>query len=181
MTGLKNKIFLSVISLIIGLALGLILAKPTEEKEETIIKYVTVERIDTLKIDKPVVVYKDRIRNITRVKIDSIYKDFKPSDYNYKFDTINRKFEAHLQGWGGLDKISIVSKHKDSIIEKTITKTLLVNKNSLYLWAGYSLKPSTQIGVDYTIKNIVIVGGNIDYDKNTGIITPGIKLGIKLK
>jgi len=181
MLDLKNKIILSVVSLVVGIVLGLILAKPAEEKTEIKYKYITVNRTDTLKIDKPIVVYKDRIKNTTTIKVDSIYKDFKPSDYSYKFDTINKKFEAHLQGWGGLDKINIVSKHKDSIIEKTITKTLLVNKNTLYLWGGYSFKPSYQAGVDYTIKNTIIVGGAIDYDNNTGKTTPMIKIGIKLK
>jgi len=170
-----------IISLILGIVIGLLLAKPAEEKTEIKYKYIIKERTDTLKIDKPIVVYKDKIKNITIVKIDSIYKEFKPKDYTYKLDTINKKFEAHLEGWGGLKKINIISKHKDSIIEKTITNTLVVNKSTLYLWGGYSFKPSYQAGVDYTIKNTIIVGGAIDYDKNTGKTTPMIKVGIKLK
>jgi|GEM_PF-4557071 len=181
MQDLKNKIIFSVVSLIVGIIIGLFLANPAKEKTETIIKYITVERTDTLIVNKPTVVYKDRIKNREIIKIDSVYKEFKPKDYAYKYDTINKKFEAHLQGWGGLSKVEIISKHKDSIIEKTVTETLLVNKNTLYLWGGYSFKPSYQVGVDYTIKNILIVGGNIDYNQNTGIVTPAIKLGIKLK
>lgn len=178
---MKNNIILIVISLVVGIILGLLLAKPAEEKTKTEYKYITVERTDTLKIDKPVLVYKDKIVNITKIKVDSVYKDFKPSDYSYKFDSINNKFEAHLEGWGGLKKVNIISKHKDSIIEKTVTKTLLVNKSTLYLWGGYSFKPSYQAGVDYTIKNKIIVGGAIDYDRELGKTTPMIKMGIIIK
>lgn len=181
MLDLKNKIIFSVISLVVGIILGLLWAKPAEEKTKTEYKYIVKERTDTLKIDKPVVVYKDRVKNKIIIKTDSVYKDFKPSDYSYKLDTIDKKFEAHIEGWGGLKKIEVVSKHKDSIIEKTVTKTLVVNKSSLYLWGGYSFKPSYQAGVDYTIKNKVIVGGAIDYDRNIGTITPMVKIGIKLK
>lgn len=178
---MKNTIIISAISLVVGIILGLLLAKPAEEKTKTEYKYITVERTDTLKIDKPIVVYKDKIVNITKIKVDSVYKNFKPSDYNYSFDSINNNFEAHLKGWGGLDKVNIISKHKDSIIEKTVTKTLVVNKSSLYLWGGYNFKPSYQAGVDYTIKNKIIVGGAIEYDNNTGKTTPMVKLGIKIK
>lgn len=168
-------------ALIIGFALGLLLAKPAKASSVTKIRYVTVERRDTISITKPVVVYKDRVKNTETIKIDSVYRDFKPSDYKYTLDTINSKFEAHLAGWGGLDKVNIISKHKDSIITKTITNTLVSNKSTLYLWGGYDIKPSYKIGVDYTIKNILIVGGNIDFDKNTQKITPGVKIGIKIK
>ena len=181
MLDLKNKIIFSVVSLIIGIVLGILLAKPAEEKTEIKYKYITVERTDTLKIDNPIVVYKDKIKNTITIRVDSVYKDFKPSDYTYKLDTINKKFEAHIEGWGGLKKINIISKHKDSIIEKTITNTLVVNKSTLYLWGGYNFKPSYQAGVDYTIKNTIIVGGAIDYDNNSGKTTPMVKIGIKLK
>ena len=176
-----EKLKYIIISLIVGIVLGLLLAKPAEEKTEIKYKYITVERTDTLKVDNPTVVYKDKLKNTTIVRVDSVYKDFKPSEYAYKYDSINDKFKVHLEGWGGLSKINIISKHKDSIIEKTITKTLLVNKSTLYLWGGYSFKPSYQAGVDYTIKNTIIVGGAIDYDNSTGTTTPMIKIGIKLK
>jgi hypothetical protein len=177
----KNKFIFSLVSLVIGIIIGLWLAKPAKEKTEKTIKYITVERTDTLVIDKPVVEYIDRTKNTETIKIDSVYKDFKPSDYSYKFDTINKKFEAHLQGWGGLSKIDIISKHKDSIIEKTIKETITVNKNTLYLSGGYSLAPSYQAGIDYTIKNWIIIGGNVDYNQKTGTLTPAVKIGVKLK
>lgn len=181
MQDLRNKAILSVISLVLGVIIGLFLAKPAKEKIVTTVKYITIDRTDTLTINKPIVVYKDRVKNTETIKIDSVYKEFKPSDYTYSFDSVNNKFEAHLKGWGGLSKINIISKHKDSIIEKTIKETVIVNKNTLYLSGGYSLNRSYQAGIDYTIKNWIIVGGNLDYNQSTGIVTPAIKLGIKIK
>lgn len=171
----------TIIALITGFIIGLLAAKPAKVSTVTEIKYVTIERRDTISIEKPIVIYKDKIKNTETIRIDSVYRDFKPSDYKYTLDTINSKFEAHLSGWGGLDKINIISKHKDSIITKTTTNTLLVNKSTLYLWGGYNLRPTYQAGVDYTIKNTIIVGGSIDYDRNTNKVTPGIKIGIKIK
>lgn len=176
-----NKTKYTILALILGFIIGLVVSKPATESVVTKVEYVTIDRLDTLYLDKPVVVYKDKIINRETIKIDSVYKDFKPSDYRYTLDTINSKFEAHLAGWGGLDKVNIVSKHKDSIITKTISKTLLVNKNTLYIWGGYNLRPSYQVGIDYTIKNTIILGGNIDYDKNINQVTPGVKIGIKIK
>lgn len=176
-----NKTKYTIFALILGFIMGLVVSKPATESVVTKVEYVTVDRLDTLYLDKPVVVYKDKIINRETIKIDSVYKDFKPSDYRYTLDTINSKFEAHLAGWGGLDKVNIISKHKDSIITKTTTKTLLVNKNALYIWGGYNTRPSYQVGVDYTIRNKLVIGSNIDYDKDTQQVTPGVKIGIKIK
>jgi hypothetical protein len=178
---MKNNIITAIVFLVAGIIIGLLLAKPAKESIKTEYKYIVKERVDTLKIDNPKVVYKDRVKNTTTVRVDSVYKEFKPSDYSYKLDTVSTKFEAHLEGWGGLNKVNIISKHRDSIIEKTVTKTLLVNKSTLYLWGGYSFKPSYQAGVDYTIKNIIILGGAIDYDRELGKTTPMVKIGIKIK
>ena len=176
-----NKTKYTIIALIIGFIMGLIVSKPATETIVTKTEYKVVNKVDTLRIDKPIVVYKNKIVEKEVIKIDSVYKDFRPSDYKYTLDTINSKFEAHLAGWGGLDKVDIISKHKDSIITNTTIKTVLVNKNTLYIWGGYNTRPSYQVGIDYTIKNKLVIGSNIDYDKDTQQVTPGVKIGIKIK
>ena len=184
------KKYKSIILLIVGFFIGSLLTcnrdKPTTTTTiET--KYVVKNHIDTIRT-KPKVVYKYVNKVIPIKQIDTIIKNFNPKDYQWiyiKTDTTkNNKTNIKITatGWGNITKLDYIINTKDSIvyITKQTERTIIKNTNNLYLSGGYNTNKNISVGLDWTIKNKMIIGGVIEYDKVTNKPIAGIKLGIKI-
>lgn len=174
----------------IVILLAMLLSLKACQKEKIVIETKTVvkvvEKRDTLKIDRPKIVYKWKDRVIHITDTDTVFKEFNPKDYLYAFDTITPKTDVSIKGWGDLSSVSIISKCKDSIIEKTTTttKTIFKNESAFFVGVGYSISPTQNnsyktINADYHFKNKVLLGVGIGIDN---YISPfvGAKISIKL-
>lgn len=184
-----NK-YKSIILLIVGFLIGSLLTcnkdKPTTTTT-TEIKYVVKNHTDTIRTT-PKVVYKYVNKVIPIKQIDTVIKNFNPKDYQWiytKTDTTKNKktiIKITATGWGNISKLDYIINTKDSLvyITKRTETTIIKNTNNLYLSGGYNTNKNISAGLDWTIKNKVIIGGVIEYDKLTNKPIAGIKLGLKL-
>lgn len=131
------------------------------------------------------------IQNQIEEKIDTGWVSLPYNEYIYKYDTIQEhkygQTKISAAGWGYISKIDVENKWKDTTI--TITKEITKYKNAsgLFLSAGYQrpfdknspLNPLYSIGLDYQIRNKVIIGTSIGVQNNEPVY--GLKLGIKIK
>ena len=173
-----------IIALLIGFLLGCLITCSKDKDIATKTTKTIEVREHTIHIkDKPEVKYKDKYITKESLKTDTIYKTIK-EDYAYSVDTIykNKQGDTHLKvdGFGGINNIELTTKYKDSII--TIEKETIreVSKNTLYLSPSYNTRKEIGLDLDYTIRNKVIVGGKVGYDRLTGQPVVGVKIGIKL-
>lgn len=184
-----NK-YKSIILLIVGFLIGSLLTcnrdKPTTTTTiET--KYVVKNHTDTIRTT-PKVVYKYVNKVIPIKQIDTVIKNFNPKDYQWVYEktdtTKNKKttIKINAAGWGNMSKLDYVINTKDSLvyITKRTETTIIKNTNNLYLSGGYNTNKNISVGVDWTIKNKVIIGGVVEYDRLTNKPIAGVKLGIKL-
>jgi hypothetical protein len=141
--------------------------------------------------------YKDKyvpykvIQNEIESKSDTGWVTLPYNDYHFKYDTIQEhkygESKISIKGWGYVSKVEVNNKWKDTTI--TITKEIIKynNASGLFLSAGYQrpfdknspLNPLYSIGLDYQIKNKVIIGTSIGVQNNEPVY--GLKLGIKIK
>lgn len=145
-----------------------------EPPQQTIEKEVVVE------IDKPVVVY--RTPPTVPIVIGVTDTLVNPNDYVYDYskevyskDSIPVKVE--VSGWGDLKDLKVTTTHRET--------TRLVRDNTLYIY-GALHKPITGdlrefygLGIDYTIKDKIIVGSSFKSDLR-GSNYVGVKLGFKI-
>lgn len=164
-----------IIVLITGFFLGTVLNcnkdKNNIDSVETKIK--VVERIKTVEIEKPIVEYKYKEKKV-------VVHDTIKEQYKYVFKQKEKFGDIEISGWGDITNIKVNTIHKDSIIEKTITKHL----KGFYVNGEYNrslIKDNPlegfKIGLDYVNKNI-IVGTNIGIFNSTPIF--GFRVGFKL-
>lgn len=145
-----------------------------ETPQQTIEKEVVVE------IDKPVVVY----RTIPPIPIVIGITDtlINPNDYVYDYskevyskDSIPVKVE--VSGWGDLNNIKVGTSY--------LEKTKYIRDNTMYLYGSYSkpisgdLREFYGLGIDYTIKDKIIVGSSLKSDLR-GNNYIGLKVGFKI-
>lgn len=169
--------------------------------------YVIKEKVSHFNDTIVKTLYKDRyfpyqvIKNDIESKIDTGWVTLPYKDYLFKYDTIQyHKYgesKISIKGWGYISKVNVDNKWKDTTI--TITKEITKYNNAseadavadkssgLFLSAGYQrpfdknspLNPLYSIGLDYQIKNKVIIGTSIGVQNNEPVY--GLKLGIKIK
>lgn len=180
-----------IIVLIIGFILGCLMTCSTKNhpaevrtiKTDTIYKYIT--RVDTFKIDNPIVTYKDKPILITNT--DTILKEFSPKQYEYTYkDKIDSKskrtqLDVDIKGWGDITSMSFNMTEKDTIktiyTKETITKT--VTPSTLFLGASFDSEMKPGLNVDYSIKGKVLLGTQVQYNPMTNKPLIGGKIGIK--
>jgi hypothetical protein len=176
--------------LIVGILLGILVncsGKKNEDiiKTNTIVKYI--KKIDTIENNKPILVYRNKEIIKTINKSDTIIKDFKLKDYQYEYNKNDSITDLYIKGWGSLDSLKIINKHKDKIIEITNTETIYKSSNGLFISGEYNIPfnknnvlntPIYKTNLDYIIRNKVIIGGSIGIQGNN--LYYGGKIGFKL-
>lgn len=139
-----------------------------------------IEKEVVVEIDKPEVVY--RTSPTVPIVIGVTDTLVNPNDYVYDYvkevvgdDDIPVKVE--VSGWGDLEDLKVTTIHRET--------TRLVRDNNLYISLSLH-KPITGdlrelygLGIDYTIKDKIIVGSSFKSDLRGGNYV-GVKLGFKI-
>ena len=188
MGSIKNNWFVYI--LVIALTFALIKQCEQEPKTVTKTKVVYKTKTDTIKEtiikEVPKTVYVEKIKTIKGK--DSIVYVGVPND-----NTIEAKqYNTNLFANNATAKLQIIALGevldvKGSITypeeETTTTVTKIVPMSGLFVYGGASVVPmlqSVEVGLDYQIKNAVIIGvkasHNFEYDFNS----VGVKFGVKI-
>ena len=178
-------VYLIIISLIISLAHQCSREQKETTKTVTKIEYVKVtDTINTITIQKvPINVYIDKEKY---TRYDSII---------YVSDTINsikaNQYQTELKSNNALANLSITTPGELLDVSGTITytqenKTVKTTKtkalSGAFLYGQVNLNgfDSYGIGIDYQIKNTIIIGTSINYDNYNRHFSLNVKLGFKL-
>ena len=179
--------------LIVGILLGLVVncsGKKDKDivKTNTVVKYI--QKTDTIVNEKPVLVYKNKevIKTIDKIdsKTDTIIKDFNINDYRYTYTKNDTLGDIYVSGWGEIDSLKIINKHKDKITTINNTETILKSSNGLFLSGEYltpfnknnSLNSMYKVNIEFIYRNKIIIGGSIGIQGNNPYY--GGKIGFKL-
>lgn len=176
------------------IVIGLIIALAHQCQEEETIKTVTkieyVEKTDTItetiieeKIKK---VYVERFKTI-KGKDSIVYKD-NPTDstinanqYTTQLKSNNATANLEITTTGELLDVTGIINYTQENKTTTITKTKA--KSGLFAYGQINLNgfDNYGLGLDYVIKNKIIIGTSANYDNFNGNIGLNVKVGIRLK
>lgn len=187
----KNLV-INIGALIVGILLGLVVncsGKKDKDivKTNNVVKYI--QKTDTIVNEKPVLVYKNKevIKTIDKIdsKTDTIIKDFNINDYRYTYTKNDTLKDIYVSGWGEIDSLKIINKHKDKITTINNTETIFKSSNGLFLSGEYltpfnknnSLNSIYKANIEFIYRNKIIIGGSIGVGNDTYY---GGKIGFKL-
>ena len=159
--------------------------KVIDSISSAIIKEPRIMYIDTtgpqpypIQPDK-IIIYRDTI-----IYIDTTGAKKKPieaREYPATIQSKNATAQLSILTTGKLLNVTGTIEHTEQI--KTIETTKWDTKNTLYLYAQTSVLPQLknyQIGIDYTIRNKLIIGTNIGYDPVNNAGSLNLKFGVTL-
>ena len=157
-------------------------------------------------ITKTEVVYKDRVDTITKTTIDTAYitryvrktitekgKDsliyvtrpdsttVQAREYRTTLEADSASADLKILTTGELLDVQGTISWKEKQTTTTITKTKA--KSGLFLYGESSIVPVGQrieLGLDYQIRNTIIIGSSISYDLQTQKPSVNVKLGIRI-
>jgi hypothetical protein len=123
------------------------------QEQETVYKFKTVTKTDTLFVDKLETVYIPKTKIKTEVLRDTILIDFKPQISLFKTTIPFEYGNTYLSGEviGEVLKMTATNDYKIPVVTNTITntetKTIIEKPKGLYLGAGVNslLKPSASV------------------------------------
>ena len=172
----------NIISLVIGFVLCATLLHFCEgpNKPDTIITKTKVVRVkDTLRIDGKITTkYKNVHIRVTDTSL--IYLD-KPDTTSVNARVYNQEIKgnrssgvATITTTGELLDFYATIECQDSVTEKTITKYR--NNSKLFLSPSYNTNNQVNLGLDWNLKNKILLKGGVGYDINT--TKPYISVGI---
>ncbi len=184
---MKKKVIIAIASFLIGVLIASSCRKDVVKiKEKIVVKNVKVT--DTVRIHdtirKPIKVYVDRWKYV-RVPVDAPIVEEIVEANKYSQKLIGKKGTAQIDvvTTGELLDLSGIIECNEKIVEKTITK--YVNKNSLFFSSGVDLNVkgkirNIKVGLDYNIRNRVLIKGGIGYDVlgNQPLVGIGIGFGL---
>jgi len=149
-------------------------------------------RTATLKGVKPV--YIDTSKSEIRyIKGKTIFKDsivyvktpndntIKANQYDTKLTANNATAKLKITTTGDLLDVSGTIEYKKK--ETTTTVSKIVPMSGLFIYGGASVVPmlqSVEVGVDYQIRNTVIIGINADHNFQYNFNSIGVKLGVNI-
>lgn len=186
MTNLKNSIFW-----VIGIILILLLVRYCEGEPTTITKIETkyVKVTDTIKntiIQKvPKIVYVEKTKTI-KGKDTIIYKDkfsettIKANKYETKIESNNANADLQITTTGELLDVQGVINYEKEI--KTIETTKTRDASGLFLYGQTNLNGFNNygVGIDYQLKNKIIIGASVNYDDFNNNINLNVKVGFRI-
>jgi hypothetical protein len=146
-----QRIKIAIVAFLAGAVLTFVVYPKHEQ--ETIYKFETVTKTDTLFVDKLETVYIPKTKIKTEVLRDTILIDFKPQISLFKTTIPFEYGNTYLSGevLGEVLKMTATNDYKIPVVTNTITntetKTIIEKPKGLYLGAGVNslLKPSASI------------------------------------
>jgi hypothetical protein len=146
-----ERIRIATIAFLIGLLLAFVIFPRPET--ETVYKFETVTKTDTLFVDKLDTVYIPRTKIKTQVLRDTILIDFKPqiSLFNASFPFEYGSTSVSGEVLGEVLKMTATNDFKIPVVTNTITntetKTIIQKPKGIYLGAGINslLQPSASV------------------------------------
>jgi hypothetical protein len=146
-----ERIRIAIVSFLIGVVLTFVVY-PRHEKE-TVYKFETVTKTDTLFVDKVSTVYIPKTKIKTEVLRDTILIDFKPQISLFKTTLPFEYGNTYLSGevLGEVLKMTATNDYNIPVVTNTITETktetIVVKPKGIYLGAGVNslLKPSASV------------------------------------
>ena len=185
---MKNNWFIYLI-IFVGLFILVRECQPEPKiKIETVTEYVKVtDTITNTIIEKvPTKVYVNRYVNVKGN--DSIVFVTTPNDstiqanqYNTKLESNNATATLKITTTGELLDVSGVIDYTQENTTTTITKTKA--QSGLFLYGETSLEPMFnrfELGLDYQIKNTIIIGTSVGYDNLSEQLNFNVKIGIRI-
>ena len=147
----NQKIKIATLAFLAGVIVAYIFFPKTEN--ETVYKFETVTKTDTLIVDKVETVYIPKTNIKTEVLRDTILIDFKPqiSQFNASFPFEYGSTNVSGEVLGEVLKMTATSDFKIPVVTNTITntetKTIVQKPKGIYLGAGVNslLKPSASV------------------------------------
>lgn len=172
----------NIISLVVGFVLCAALLHFCEGKkpeDKVVTKIKTIKVVDTLKLKGPITT---KFKKVYIHKTDSsiVYIDRSDSTsvearkYSQEIFGKRMKGVIHVTTTGELLDLCAEIETKDSIIETTVTK--YKNKSKAFASFSYNTNNQINIGVDWNIKNKILLKGGAGYETQT--LKPYISLGI---
>jgi hypothetical protein len=148
---IDQRIQIAILSFISGVILAFVLFPRHEE--ETVYKFKTVTKTDTLFVDKLETVYIPQTKIKTEVLRDTILIDFKPQISLFKTTIPFEYGNTYLSGevLGEVLKMTATNDFKIPVVTNTITntetKTIIQKPKGIYLGAGVNslLQPSASV------------------------------------
>jgi len=146
-----ERIRIAIISFLIGVLLAFVIFPRPES--ETVYKFETVTKTDTLIVDKVDTVYIPKTKIKTQVLRDTILIDFKPqiSQFNASFPFEYGSTNVSGEVLGEVLKMTATSDFKIPVVTNTITntetKTIVQKPKGIYLGAGVNslIQPSASV------------------------------------
>jgi hypothetical protein len=146
-----QRIRIAIVSFLIGVILTFVVYPRHEQ--ETVYKFETVTKTDTLFVDKLDTVYIPKTKIKTQVLRDTILIDFKPQISLFKTTIPFEYGNTYLSGevLGEVLKMTATNDYKIPVVTNTITETktetIVVKPKGIYLGAGVNslLKPSASV------------------------------------
>jgi hypothetical protein len=146
-----ERIRIATISFLIGVILAFVVYPRPEQ--ETVYKYETVTKTDTLLVEIKDTVYIPKTKIKTQVLRDTVLINFKPKisrfETSFPFDNGSTKVSGEVLG--EVLKMTAINDYKLPVVTNTITETktetIVVKPKGLYLGAGVNslLKPSASV------------------------------------
>jgi hypothetical protein len=146
-----ERIRIAIISFLIGVLLAFVIFPRPES--ETVYKFETVTKTDTLIVDKVETVYIPKTKIKTQVLRDTVLIDFKPqiSQFNASFPFEYGSTNVSGEVLGEVLKMTATSDFKIPVVTNTITntetKTIVEKPKGIYLGAGVNslIQPSASV------------------------------------
>jgi hypothetical protein len=146
-----ERIRIATIAFLIGLLLAFVIFPRPES--ETVYKFETVTKTDTLFVDKLDTVYISKTKIKTQVLRDTVVVDFKPqiSQFNASFPFEYGSTNVSGEVLGEVLKMTATSDFKIPVVTNTITntetKTIVQKPKGIYLGAGVNslIQPSASV------------------------------------
>ena len=146
-----ERIRIAIVSFLIGLILAFIIFPRPES--ETVYKFETVTKTDTLIVEVKDTVYVPKTKIKTQVLRDTILIDFKPqiSEFNASFPFEYGSTNVSGEVLGEVLKMTATSDFKIPVVTNTITntetKTIVQKPKGIYLGAGVNslIQPSASV------------------------------------
>jgi hypothetical protein len=146
-----ERIRIATIAFLIGVLLTFVIFPRPEQ--ETVYKFETVTKTDTLFVDKLDTVYISKTKIKTQVLRDTILIDFKPqiSQFNASFPFEYGSTSVSGEVLGEVLKMTATNDYKLPVVTNTITntetKTIVQKPKGIYLGAGLNslIQPSASV------------------------------------
>lgn len=160
----------------------------SEPKTKVTTKTVYVDKIDTI----IKVVYKDKPKDVF-VEVGggsdgtNVYRDkatpltVEAKQYSTTLFSNNAKADLNITTTGELLDITGTIQWQEAVT--TITKETTKPKSGLFIYAEHQITQpfsNSSIGLDYQIRNSIIVGVSLNYDSAQKVVSPSVKLGLPL-